>query len=284
MPNFRIPFAWLRRRARELRTRLKPMNIEKWEEYGGKVLSREPLILSYGEFIYVIKRAYIEVRITPETWGEVLYPEAYLTYRIATLLGTMKVIDVASFFKKVSHKEWVNSKLVTKRGTSTFTILVPYEEVVYPPQIPILTFAYWNPRRFTKARFAREVAERYGYDVKLTSDLIDYKLGMDLLEEVDIQVYPKRWWYLLAVKVVSEREGELSATAIERELMIRFGLTGRQAFDSRVSALDRGLVRIGVRWRYFTTPKGRDELKKLPKPRIERRIVLTLKGREEIGL
>lgn len=280
---YRVNMDELKRMAEDSSTffKTKP-SLKIFLESGGEVLKRRPLTLKYGNYIYVLTKEYIEVSIPDDVWEGVNTPNAYLTYRIGVLLGVLGLSSPTKMFKKQSHVKWEDGNLVRSRGTSTLTLFPSFELVTFPYLAAFVRYLYFRPRFFTVSTATTTLASVYGISATESREHLDraFSMGYLLLEEVE--TYPKSAFPLLVVKVVSENEGMLSFTALRRELT-KYGMSYRETFDLIFEALDKNWV-DEVKGKYISTDIGREALKDLVPPKIRKLIVVSIGGREFIGM
>lgn len=299
MPVYRYYLKDLKSFAREtrttFRTRPRGRNFEILKERGAvgnfRLISERPLAIAYGSTIYTLTKNYLEIEISDEEIAGVDTTKAplevYIGFRLATFSGTFNLVDdIKKTFGRLKRHIWSNGeprpfpRVIRDTGTLT---LFPSYEIAYPFLKRILIYIYFRPR--IAIRTAVERLKRIlGVSKKEVREHMAKAKAETYLKEIIYESYPRKYWPLLATRVVSEKEGEYTFSALRRELT-KFGLSYSQAFDTIWKAVGEGLIeerKTPAYYRYFTTTKGKTELKKLPRPKIKRGLIVTSKGREFI--
>jgi len=292
--NFRYPFKELIAFAKGKRSwfRKRPKG-RRWERLvaervyptrGGRfeLIATRPTVIKHATTVYTITPDHIEISIPDEEVTPLPDPErhVYVGFRLAIFSASFGLTDMHRTFERVKRHEWVKGKLVRVdpriRDTDTLAQFPTYHVIVYPDYDRMLRYILKHPG-ITMAVAERRIAELLGIAPHEARTLILKGKAEAYIEEVIFERFPRRWWYLVAVREVAAREGELSFTALRRELT-KYRMTYRETFDVIMEALDKELLREGKYARMFTTPKGRAELARLPTPRIVRGLKLTKSG------
>jgi len=293
MPLFRVTFKNLREfgkiRKRPIKSVLEELRENGYIDTlkGRIILEREkPLVLKYGQVTYIIRKDAIDILVSEDLWAQVRIPERpelFLTGKLAPFLGTMGMGEPTSLFRKKSHRYWADAEtLAYKYGTSTFTQFPTFTLITLPYRKRILIYIHFRPR-ISPEKAIESLSRILGVSKKEVREALETLMIEGLIKEVIYETYPKKVWHLLATKIVSDNDGKLTFTKL-RQMLTKYGLTYREAFNSIFKAMEEGLIeerKTPNYYRYFVTPKGRRELAKLPKPKIKRGLILTSLGREE---
>ena len=212
--------------------------------------------------------------------------DIWLSSRIGATLGMLGMLNVKEILHRVRRHKWIDGELrpVDRRVLDTDAFgrsfdIIPYE---YPYLERIVRYLFFRPRRFTIQTAVKRLASVFGISEREAREHLDRAFALDYLKIEEVETYPERYWSLLVVKVVSEREGELSFTDLRRELT-KYGISFRRAFYLIFEALDKGWI-DEIRGKYYTTNAGREALAELPKPKVRKLIVVSKSGREFIRM
>ena len=255
------------------------------------LVKEKPIVITYGDYVYTITRDYIEIEI-PEL-EEIENPYSYAGFRLGAFLATLGFIDdLKKFFSRAKRQKIVGERIVDNfveaiteridrriRDTDTLSIFPVYEVITYPHLKRILLFIYFRPR-ISERTVVKRMAEILGISEGEVREHLARAFAKNYISRVIYESYPKNYWDLLVVKVVSENEGKFSFTDLRRELT-KYGLSYREAFDKIFEAMEKGWIEER-RGKYFTTSLGKAKLVKLPKPKVREGLILTAEGREFI--
>lgn len=307
MVNFRYFFKDLKEFARKRGTVIysTPRGF-RWErlketgEYSTKSgifrLEREKptILITYGDSSFLITKDFIEISIPEEEVAGVDTTKAplevWVGFRLALFLGSFGMTpDIKKTFVRVRRSRWEKGTIVgvDRRvvDTDTLSQFPAFYIYVYPDWIRFLRFVYFRPRMFTIEELEIEIARIFGITRAEARGYISKALLEKYIEEVDVRVWVKVPDHLVVTQIVSENEGVFTFSGLWVE-MRKYGIGRRRAISAIFKAEDEGLIeyrKTPAYYRYFTTDKGKEELKKIKPYKIEKRVIITRKGIDEIG-
>jgi len=291
MAIFRVYFDSLRRQAREEHTFFKSRPTGgNWETLKAdkrlgnfRLISKKPITISYGETTYLIAGDYVEIDIPAEKYAGMEAGDIFISSRIGITLGLLGMVNVKQILHRMKRHKWVGGELIPFPRTigDTDAFGRPFELIIYRyvHLDRLLRYVHFRPH-ISESLLIKRMMGVLGVGREVVKEHISKAKLEGYLKEITYEVYPKRYWDLLAVKLVSEAEGKYSFTALESELG-KYGLTRRESFDNIWESIGRGWIDTKRR-RLFTTALGKAELPKLVKPRIRKGLIVTALGRKFI--
>ncbi len=283
MPTYQISLKELREMARKNSTfiKLKNLNLTKFEEAGGRIIGRNPLTLSYGSYTYVIAKNHIELSVPEVPEGN---PEAWLTFRLASMMGTTGMTEFKKLFVMVRRAEWVGKKLVHLdrkiKDTDTLSEFPAFEEIIEIAIERILRYVLRYNRKLTKNELIRNMSRIANIETRRVAQKIESMIAGKLIEVVRIQVYLDVSDEVIMLLIP---EG-LPYTGMIKEAMRRFGWTRRRSVDAWFLAYEKGYIKESKR-RLYLAKEGREVLSryiKRERVKLEDRIAITKKGIDRI--